>query len=337
MINKAEVRVKLLFLFLCVFCFSLVLMNAYADQGVDKAQAKAMEQAVTDPKAVVAENPNAVTAADYRQELGQAITVEEEYLPQALDTYGRFMPLSGVKSQSGKIGIVTAASEYNYKMKAFDKLPIQFGLVTKYIGISNTTAVQLPARLTTFGLGVETTLPFFNLEKTYFTIALAPSFYTDNWNFRSESFHLAQRYFMIYQPTDKLTLVCGAEYIPGFKAAVSPIVGLIYRPNDKLTFNLIPPMPEIDYDLNDKWTVFMQGEYVADEYKVTQNGKKNQVLNYNEIRAGAGLKYAPNKNIQASLSAGSVFNRSIEYRQDSLGKVAVNNGLYTEFRVNIAM
>ena len=330
MIKSKESRVKLLFLFLCVFCFSIVLMNAYADQGVDQAQAQvqAMEQA---------KDPNAVTAVDYRQELGQAITVEEDNLPQELDTYARFMPLSGVKSQSGKIGIITAASEYNYKMKAFNKFPIQFGLVTKYIGISNTTAVQLPSRLTSFGLGVETTLPFFNLDKTYFTVALAPSFYTDNWNFRSESFHLGQRYFMIYQATDKLTLVCGAEYIPGFKAAVSPIVGLIYRPNDKLTFNLIPPAPEINYSLNKKWTVFMQGEYVADEYKVTQDGKKNQVLNYNETRAGAGVKYAPNKNIEASLSAGSVFNRSIEYRQDSLGKVAVQNGFYTEFRVNISM
>jgi len=328
MITKEGGKVGFLFLLLCVLCFSPVLTNVYADEGVDKAQAQAMAEA---------QDPNAVSVADYRQELGKAITVEEEYMPQELDTYARFMPLSGVKSQSGKIGIITAASEYNYKIKAFDKLPIEFALGTKYIGISNTTAVQLPARLTTFSLGVQTTLPFFNFDKTYFTVALAPSFYTDNWNFRSESFHLDQRYFMIYQPNDQLTLILGASYSPGFKPAVMPVAGAIYKYNDKLIFNIVPPTPEVDYILNKKWTAFIQGGYVGDEYKVTQYNQKNLVLNYSEARAGAGVKYSPNKNIEACLSAGSVFNRSIEYRQDSLGKVAVNNGFYTEFRLNISM
>ncbi len=319
---------KLLFLSGCLFASLFILFNAYADDGRALAQAQAIEQA---------KDSDSISAQDYRQELGKAVVVQEEYFPQELDTYARFMPLSGAKSQSGKVGLITAASEYSYQIKAFGKLPVQFAVATKYIGIDNSTAVKLPGRLTSFGMGVETTLPFFNLDKTYFTIGLAPSFFTDNWNFRSESFHLIQRYFMIYQPNEKLTLVCGAEYSPGFKAPVSPIVGLIYRPNDRLTFNLIPDNPEIAYALNDKWTVFAQGAYVSDEYKVTQNNLKNVVLDYNEIRAGTGLKYSPNKNIEASLALGSAFERSIVYRQDSLGKVALNNGFYSEFRVDISI
>ncbi|MDO8661923.1 MAG: DUF6268 family outer membrane beta-barrel protein [Candidatus Omnitrophota bacterium] len=303
-----------------------VLLNAYADEGRVQAQEQAIAKA-----------QSAVSADNYRQQLGKTIVVEEEYFPQELDVYARFMPLAGAKSQSGKVGLVTAASEYNYKIKAFGKIPVEFGVATKYIGIDNTTAVSLPGRLTAFGLGLETTLPFFNFNKTYFTIGVAPSFFTDNWNFRSESFHLLQHYFMIYQPNEKLTLICGVDYAPGFKAPVSPIVGLIYRPNEKLTFNLIPANPEISYDLNDRWTVFAQGAYVGDEYKVTQNNLKNVVLNYNEMRAGTGIRYFLSKNMEGSLAVGSVFNRSIEYRQDSLGKVALKAGFYSEFRVNISI
>ena len=310
------------------FLFLFVITNIYANEERDRVQAMVLAQA---------QEEDSVTFADYRQKLGKTITVVEEYFPQELDSYVRFMPLTGAKSQSGKVGLVASASEYSYQIKAFDKLPIQFGVLSKFIGINNSTAVELPARLTTVGFGLETTLPFFNIDKTYFTIALAPTFLTDNWNFRTESFHLGQRYFMIYQPTEKMTFVLGAEYFPGTKPAVSPIVGLIYKPNDRLAFNLIPDNPEISYELNDKWTVFAQGNYTAEEYKVTQNGVKNVVLNYNEMRAGGGLRYALNKNIKGSLAVGNVFNRSIVYRQKNLGKVAIDNGFYSEFRVDIVM
>ncbi|MFH0855926.1 MAG: DUF6268 family outer membrane beta-barrel protein [Candidatus Omnitrophota bacterium] len=319
---KGRRKLSLAALLACVFLFIFFLADIYAEQGAGEEQPQDSFLAPADT---------------YRQKLGKTLVVQEEGLPQELDTYARFMPLSGAKSQSGKVGLVTAASEYNYQVKAFGKLPIEFALAAKYIGINNATVVKLPGKLTSFGLGLEATLPFFNLDKTYFTVGLAPSFFTDNWNFSSESFHLLQRYFMIYQPNEKTTFICGLEYAPGFKAAVSPIVGIIYRPNDRLVFHLIPTNPEITYDLSDKWAVFVQGGYTADEYKVTQNNLKNVVLNYSEARAGAGLRYSPNKHIEASLAAGNVFNRSIVYRQDSLGKVALNNGFYTEFRINISI
>ncbi len=328
MLIKATGSAKLLFLALGVFIFSFFILNVYADEGREQAQVQAINE--------VQESTD-LTSFNYRQQLGKPIVVEEEQFAQELDTYARFMPPTGSDSQSGKIGLITAASEYSYQMKAFDKLPIQFAVGTKYIGINNSTVVKLPAKLTTVAFGAEATLPFFNLDKTYFTIGLAPSFYSDSWRLNSSTFSLEQRYFMIYQANEKLTLVAGAQYSPGFRPSVSPIVGLIYRPNDRLTFNLLPDNPEIDYDLNDKWTAFAQGGYTSEQYKVKQGNLKNVVLNYNEMRLGAGLRCALNKYSKASLSAGSVFNRSIEYKQDSLGKVAPNSGFYTEFRVDIIM
>jgi len=328
MLTKATGILKLLSLVLVVFISSLFLIDVYADEGRDQAQ----EQAING-----AQESTDLSASSYRQKLGKPVVVEEEHYAQELDTYARFMPPTGSDSQSGKIGLITAASEYSYQMKAFGKLPVEFALGTKYIGINNSTVVKLPAKLTTVAFGVETTLPFFNLDKTYFTIGLAPTFFSDDWRMNSSTFSLVQRYFMIYQPNEKLTLVGGVEYSPGFRPSVSPIVGLIYKPNDRLTFSLIPDNPEISYDLNNKWTAFGQGSYVSEQYKVKQGDLKNVVLNYDEMRLGAGLRCAVNKNIKTSFSAGSVFNRSIEYKQDSLGKVAPNSGFYTEFRVDIVM
>jgi len=61
------------------------------------------------------------------------------------------------------------------------------------------------------------------------------------------------------------------------------------------------------------------------------------VLEYNEMHLGTGVKYQVNKYIQSSISAGYIFNRSIKYREDNLGKVSLKDGLYTELRVNISI
>jgi len=290
-------------------------------------------------EAVIQEVPykDAASVPNYRQELRKPIVEKEEYLPQELDYYARFIGTSGADGQSGKVGVIDSAAEYSYQLKAFGKIPVQFAVASRYIGINNSTAVKLPAHLTSAGFGIETTLPFFNLDKTYFTIGLAPSFSSDNWNFRTSSFDLLQRYFMIYQPNEKWVFVCGVDYYPRSRPQVSPIVGFIYKPNDRFTFNILPESPEISYLLNDKLTVFIQGDSTSNEYRVTKDNLKGVVLNYNEMHLGTGLRYKWNKHVTGSLAVGGVFNRSIEYRQKDIGKVAIENGFYTEFRLVMAM
>ncbi|TRZ96116.1 hypothetical protein D4R78_01690 [bacterium] len=274
---------------------------------------------------------------EYRQQLERVVVVEEEYFPQELDSYLRFMPSQGADAQSGKVSVTESASEYSYEIKAFGKLPVEFAVGTRYIGINNTTLVKLPAHLTEAAIGMETVLPFFNVDKTYFTIGLAPSFFTDNWNFHASSFRLSQRYFFIYQADEKLAFVCGVEVIPDFEDPVSPILGFIYKPNERLAFNITPDRPEISYVLNNKLTVLLEGDRQTREFEVSKDGIKNTVLKYNEMHLGAGLRYKPNKHIKSSLTAGSVFSRSIKYRDDSLGKVGIKNGLYVELRVDMVI
>ncbi|MEI6832338.1 MAG: DUF6268 family outer membrane beta-barrel protein [Candidatus Omnitrophota bacterium] len=323
-------KVKLLPAMLISISFlSAALCNTYAQ---DQAQVETENTITQEP---LPEDTS--TSPNYRQQLRKVIAEKEEFLPQELDAYVRYMPPAGAGAQSGKIGITDSAAEYSYEIKAFGELPIQFAVGSRYIGIENSTVVQLPAQLTTVSFGAEATLPFFNFDKTYLTIGVAPTFLSDNWNFRTSSFSLMQRYFLIYQPDEKWVFVCGVEYNPRFRDPVSPILGFIYKPNDRLTFNIVPETPEVSYLLNNKFTVFIQGDSTDSEYRVTKDNLKNVVLNYNEMHLGAGLRCKWNKHITGSLTAGGVFNRSIKYRQDSLGKVTVKNGFYTELSLIVAL
>jgi len=283
-----------------------------------------------------AQNPPGEVSPEYRQELGHVIAVKEDDSLWELDTYARYMPYRGANAQSGKVAITESASELSYDAKFFGELPVEFAIGSRYIGIGNTTSVKLPSRLTQISFGAETILPFF-FDKTYFTVGLAPTFYTDNWDLNSSSFRLPQRYFLIYQANEKLVFICGVEVIPDFDDPVSPILGFIYQPNDRLTFNITPSKPEITYDLNDKLTLLLEADMSCDEFEVTRDNLKNVVLEYNEMHLGTGVKYQVSKYIQSSISAGYIFNRSIKYREDNLGKVSLKDGLYTELRVNISI
>ncbi len=321
-----------------VFRLALVLgAPFYQDYSADAYAEDRVRSEAQDIALVAAQAVNTPVSPKYRQQLERVVVEEEEYFPQELDTYLRFIPSQGADAQSGKVSVTEVASEYSYEIKTFGKLPIEFAIGSRYIGINNSTLVKLPAHLTEAAIGMESVLPFFNLDKTYFIVSLAPSFFTDNWNFRASSFRLAQRYFFIYQADKKLAFLCGVEVIPHFKNPVSAILGFIYQPNEKLAFNITPDRPEISYALNNKLILLLEGDRQVREFEVSKDGIKNTLLEYNEMHLGAGLRYRPNKHIKSSLTAGSVFNRTIKYRDDSLGKIGVKNGLYVELRVDMVI
>jgi len=142
--------------------------------------------------------------------------------------------------------------------------------------------------------------------------------------------------YLIYQPNNKWTFVAGVATYPDYRDKVLPILGFIYKPDEKLTFNIIPANPSISYSLNNKLTLFVEGGMDGDEYEVDKDGRKNVILEYDAYRGGAGASYRFNKYIEAGISVGGVFNRRLQYR-DSLGKVNVDSGMYSEFRINAAI
>ena len=214
-------------------------------------------------------------------------------------------------------------------------MPLKLSLDNKYICIENTTTVKLPAHLVGLTTDIETTFPFFNVDKTYLSLGVSPSFYGDDWSFRTSGFRLPSRAFLIYQPTEKWTFLAGVAFYPDFENEVLPILGFIYKPNDKLTFEITPKRPNISYILNDKITLFAEGGSTFSEFEVSKDNLKNVVLRYRETHLGAGIKYKVNKFIESSLSCGGIFGRSLKYRDDSLGEVDIKNGTYAELRLEI--
>lgn len=279
----------------------------------------------------------------FAQDRQQPVKLNAEAQEQAedkpshqVDSYVRYIPSRSVDAMSGKVEIIESGAEYSYEFKAFDKLPVKLSLNNNYIGIEDSLdSVELPAHLVGLTTDIETTLPFFHFNKTYLRLGISPAFYADDWDFPSSSFRIPSRYFLIYQPDAKWTFLYGVAVYPDFENEVLPIIGFIYKPNDKLAFNIVPKRPNITYFINDRMSLFAEGgTSLNSEFEVTRDNTKNVVLRYKEARLGGGIKFKFNQYIQSSISAGGLFNRSLKYR-DGQGKVNIKDGLYTEFRVEI--
>jgi len=279
---------------------------------------------------------------DYPKKLDAVITKEkpvekEEDLQHSVESRFRYMPKVDARRQSGGVEVVDSAVEYNYAFKAFGQLPIELSLSQDYISLANTTVVRVPTHLVGLSLGVETTLPFF-FKSTYLRLGVNPSTFADSWDFRSSAFRIPFQAIAIHQPNDKLTLIAGLAAFIDYEDELAPVFGFIYQPNDKWTFNIVPMRPTISYALTDKITLFGEGDFSFGEYEVYKSDKhKDVILQYKEAYAGAGVGYDLNKYVSVSLSAGGSFNRALRYRDRSLGKVIIDNGFYSEFRVEMSM
>lgn len=254
---------------------------------------------------------------------------------QTVDSYFRFMPSRSLKAQAGEIRMVESGSEYKREFKVGNKLPVKFSLSNNYIGIENTSSLELPKRLVGLSVDIETTVPFLSLEDIYLRLGLSPSFYGDDWDFSASEFRIPSRAFFIYLPDKKWVFLFGLAVYPDFERKLLPVLGFIYRPNHKLAFNITPKRPNISYLLNDKITLFAEaGSSFNSEFEVAKGALKSAVLGYSEKHLGLGAKYKFNKFTEASVSAGGSFGRYLKYR-DSLGKANIKNGAYAEFRLKI--
>ena len=311
------------FILIVLLLSPLFLLNIYAEE-IDGTVKGALEVSGVDKETIKKKQaPN-----------------EDHNSSSEIDSYIRYIPSHSSETQSGKIRITQSGIEYSYDFKAFRELPVELSLNPEYININNSTPVKLPTILTKLSAGFNTTVPLFNIKGTYFYIELDPSFYGDNWDFGPSNFYLESRYAVMYQPNERLSLMAGLMVNPVYRYpffsglhlnTISPMLGFIYKPNDKLIFNILPDTPNVSYKITDRVTLFMQENDSLERYYVTKDNTETK-LNYSQLYLSAGVKFKINKFIETSLAMGNSFRQILKYT-DTAGKVATRNGIFAEFRI----
>jgi hypothetical protein len=309
----------------CPISFAEVnILPVQADKISDSTAAETVEQL---EKIMLAPKEENVPVLEHKEE-----QIEGKHEAESSVTY---LFSSKSKSSSEKTSLTEADFDYSYEFKLFGQLPLTLSLGSEYIDINHDSGLDLPSHLTGLSAGLEATLPFFNLDKTYIAVGVEPSFYSDDWGLHTSAFRMPFNTYAIYVPNDKLVLICGVAVFPDFKEKVFPIFCFVYKPNEKVLFNITSENPSIVYSPNKKWTFF--GEIrtpLGGEFEVKRQGRDGVVLMYSDTRIGAGAAYNFNKSVSATLSMGGAFGRYFKYRDED-GKLSLDNGLYGKFSIDV--
>lgn len=248
----------------------------------------------------------------------------------------RHIMQADVDRQSGHITINDSRFAFEHEFKLDNGLPIEWGIRYKHLDINENTRTELPSHLEgqQAKIGTKFPMPFVNSDELFLGVDVMPSMYTDDGEWKSSAFRVPFRVYGIYKKSDELIFVAGASVRIDYDQSFLPVVGLIYKPNDELTFNLASDNPTITYKLDDKKTVFMELDFTNDEYEVTHNGQAGRVLKNREIGTGAGLNYKLTDSLNASFSGGVVCGRRLEY-EDPIGKVDPDAAAYVKAKVEM--
>jgi len=253
------------------------------------------------------------------------------------ESYVRHMPSARQENGSGGITIVESGTEQTLELKTFENLPVTLSINTQYVGMNEATDLHFPGYLTTAGVDIETTVPLLEVDKTFLRLGVNPTFYSDTWDFSADSLRIPLRSMLIYQPDDTLALLSGVAFYSDFENKFYPILGFIYKPNDRLTLNITSEDPRITYTLNSKTDLFVEGSaWLDEEFNTTRDRVKNAVLEYREISYGGGVEHKFNEHLAVSFSVGGVTNRVIKYK-NSPDVIKIADGFYTELKFDIKM
>ena len=171
---------------------------------------------------------------------------------------------------------------------------------------------------------------------------VAPDFSGDLNKLTSKDFQIGGMFAVRYSPygDDKLFFLLGIGAKSDAQLVVAPVAGVHWQPNDKLTFNLTVPRPEIDFKLTHGITLFAVGQFNSGDFRVpdstgTAIGRpqfNNAVVSYREIRLGGGLrlKLLPFATVQTE--AGEALGRDFDYYRIH-ENLKVNNAPYVDTRL----
>jgi hypothetical protein len=148
-----------------------------------------------------------------------------------------------------------------------------------------------------------------------------PGIYGNAVDITSREFNVPFEIAATYFVSADLILLAGVYVDVNASTPVFPVIGVHWKLSDKWLIEGMPPRPQIQYILSDSVTLFAGADlreqtFVVDSRFGTSRGMpqfNNAILEYNEIRGGAGLTWKIYKNVTLDIEGGCTPYRRFDY------------------------
>jgi hypothetical protein len=152
-----------------------------------------------------------------------------------------------------------------------------------------------------------------------FQFFIEPGMYTDFDNTGSDSFRLPGQALAFYQYRPAWQIAAGVIYVDREDVTIIPAGGLIYKPNDRLRFDLIFPRPKlaVRYGFDpcfENW-FYLLGEWGGSSWAV-ERPTGDDVVTYRDFRILLGMEQKRKDSFSWLFEAGIAMGREVEFRSD---------------------
>jgi len=136
-------------------------------------------------------------------------------------------------------------------------------------------------------------------------------------------FNMPIRIGASYFQSANLIYIAGLSIDVNSNWPVIPAIGVYWKVSDRWVINGVAPRPQLQYIVSDKLTLFAGADLqtatfrVDDQFGTTRGIPKlnNAILDFWEIRGGAGLTWAITKTVKLDLEGGVVPYRQFDYNR----------------------
>jgi hypothetical protein len=175
-------------------------------------------------------------------------------------------------------------------------------------------------------------------------VAALPGIYNNGRDFETRDvnvpFEIAASYFV----SSDLIILAGVYVDVNADPPIFPVFGVHWKISDKWLIEGMPPRPQLRYLLSDKVTLFAgadlrENTFVVDNRFGTSRGVpqlNGAILEYYEIRAGAGLTWKIFNNASLDLEGGFTPYRRFDYAHVADGIKVKSEDVVPYFRIGLS-
>jgi hypothetical protein len=154
-------------------------------------------------------------------------------------------------------------------------------------------------------------------------LAVTPGWYGDFEVDVNDTFRFTGKAILRYDwLPERLQLVLGVLYLDRLNTKVLPVGGIIWKPNDDLSFDLVFPQSKIAQRIScgmgfENW-LYVSAGFGGNTWTIQRAATDPDELNLVDWRLMLGWEHRRNGGAGARLEVGYVFSREIEFRSQPI-------------------
>jgi Domain of unknown function (DUF6268) len=243
----------------------------------------------------------------------------------------------------GKISEISSLASFTLAAQIQDKILLRLGVEWQWFSFDpHEVAAPVPDSVQGLGLAIGADLQV--SPAILLRIEAHPGLYGQfrniSWRDFNVPFEMAGTYFW----SSDLQFIAGVYVDVNNNVPVFPVAGIRWKVSDKWVIEGIAPRPQLQYQLSDSVTLYAgadlrQATFRMDDQFGQEHGgnpKLNDaILEYFEIRAGAGLTWKVTKNVNLDVEGGGTPYRSFYYPR-ATGYTVKSEDLVPYLRVGLS-